>query len=116
MSTKGSGTSPSRDLENPYKSVGSHLIDQNIINQELMLLEEAEQACKNDPEIKKEIEKANQEQEKLIQEEFDKIYDKRVVYHIFLIVFMANILINIDHGALPGCYDQIRDKLDINKF
>lgn len=31
-------------------------------------------------------------------------------------MFIANILINIDHGALPGCYDQIRDKLQINKF
>lgn len=39
-----------------------------------------------------------------------------MVYNIFIVVFIANILINIDHGALPGCYDQIRDKLEINKF
>lgn len=44
------------------------------------------------------------------------MFDKRVVYNIFIVVFLANILINIDHGALPGCYDQIRDKLEINKF
>lgn len=52
----------------------------------------------------------------MIQEEFNKIYDKRVIFHIFLIVFVANILINVDHGALPGCYEQIKEKLDINKF
>ena len=46
----------------------------------------------------------------------DDIYNKRVVYSIFLVVFIANILINIDHGALPGCYEQIMQKLEINKL
>ena len=41
----------------------------------------------------------------MIQKEFDQIFDRRVVYNIFIVVFIANILINIDHGALPGCYN-----------
>ena len=41
----------------------------------------------------------------MIQKEFDQIFDRRVVYNIFIVVFVANILINIDHGALPGCYN-----------
>ena len=40
-----------------------------------------------------------------MKDEFEKIYNKKVVYNIFLLVFIANIIINIDHGTLPGCYE-----------
>lgn len=59
----------------------------------------------DDPELKKDLEQANQEMLKLMEDEFEKIYNKKVVYNIFILVFIANILINIDHGTLPGCYE-----------
>jgi len=31
-------------------------------------------------------------------------------------MFFSNILINIDHGAISACYDEIEDKLDMNEF
>jgi len=40
-----------------------------------------------------------------MEEEFDKQFDRRVVYNIFILVFIANVFINIDHGTLPGCYE-----------
>lgn len=80
------------------------------------VLKEAADACKNNSDLKKRVEEAEQEQEAMIQKEFNKVYSKRVVYNIFIVVFLANILINIDHGALPGVYEQIIEKLDINKF
>lgn len=67
VSTKGSTMSPTRDLENPYKAAGSHLIDAEFVkNEEARIAKEVEEACKNNPEIKKEIEKANEEQDKLM--------------------------------------------------
>jgi len=53
---------------------------------------------------------------KIMEDEFEKIYNKKVVYNVFFLVFMSNIIINIDHGTLPGCYEQIKNKLNINKF
>ena len=69
------------------------------------VLKEAADACKNNSDLKKRVEEAEQEQEAMIQKEFNKVYSKRVVYNIFIVVFLANILINIDHGALPGVYE-----------
>lgn len=112
ITTKSSSCS---DLENPYKS------EQGLTDAELKASEESAQEAElqeylQDPEIKQEIDKLKKEQDQRGQEEFDKLYDRRVVYNIFIVVFICNILINVDHGALPGCYEQIRDKLEINKF
>ena len=90
-------------MENPYQDSSPSSPD--FVNAKEKILQEAAEIAKKDPEIKKEIDKANIEQEEMIQKEFDKQFDKRVVYNIFIVVFITNILINIDHGALPGCYD-----------
>ena len=69
-----SGTDSCRggtDLENPYKAVGTHLIDSNITMEESVdprdqVLADAAKACKDDPVLRKEIEKANTEQEEMM--------------------------------------------------
>lgn len=48
-------------------------------------------------------EKAESLERKLIDEEFYKQYNFRVIYAIFVLVFVSNVFINIDHGSLPGC-------------
>ena len=58
----------------------------------------------------------NKESEELIQAELDKLYGKRVIFNLFLVIFFANMIMNIDHGALPACYEQLMIKLDINLF
>lgn len=30
-------------------------------------------------------------------------------------IFLSNVLINVDHGTLPGCANQFSDTLDINQ-
>ena len=39
-----------------------------------------------------------------------------MVYAIFFLIFISNILINADHGAIPGCSQEIRMKLEIGNF
>ena len=39
-----------------------------------------------------------------------------VVYSVFILIFLANILINIDHGAIPACSNSIKQKLEIGNF
>ena len=40
---------------------------------------------------------------KLIQEEFYKVYSPVAINILFYALFIGNILLNIDHGSLPGC-------------
>lgn len=48
-------------------------------------------------------EEFQKEKEAMVLQEFDKWYSKRVIYMMFFLVFITNIMINIDHGVLPGC-------------
>ena len=48
--------------------------------------------------------------------EFQSHYDRRVIYSLFFLIFFANIMINIDHGTLPGSTKQIERKLNIHDF
>jgi len=57
--------------------------------------------------IKRAIELAEEEENTIIQKEFAKEYKKSVVYSMFAVVFLSNILINVDHGSLPGCREKI---------
>ena len=43
-------------------------------------------------------------------------YNKYVIYSLFFLVFFSNILINVDHGTLPGSTEKIKEKLKINDF
>lgn len=53
---------------------------------------------------------------KLAEAEFQSHYDKSVIYSLFVLVFFANIMINVDHGTLPGSTHDIEKKLNINDF
>ena len=53
---------------------------------------------------------------KLVQEEFGKVYSQKVIYIVFFLIFFTNILINVDHGSLPGCSNQIKKDLDMSDF
>lgn len=48
---------------------------------------------------------AKSKEEFIISQEFDKLYNPKLVYAIFIVIFLSNILINVDHGTLPGCRD-----------
>jgi len=52
----------------------------------------------------------------MTQEEFQQAYSNTVIYSLFGLVFITNVLINVDHGTLPGCTNEIKAKLDINDF
>lgn len=44
---------------------------------------------------------------RLIEDEFFRHYDYRIIYGIFVLVFLSNVFINVDHGTLPGCSNEI---------
>lgn len=52
----------------------------------------------------------------MAEAEFASHFDKSVLYSLFALIFFANIMINIDHGTLPGSTKDIETKLDINDF
>jgi len=53
---------------------------------------------------------------KLIDLEFYKIYSKKTINCTFFLVFLSNVFINVDHGSLPGCSNQIKADLNMNNF
>ena len=44
------------------------------------------------------------------------MYDSKIINFTFFIIFMSNILINIDHGSLPACVQDIQNDLGIHDF
>jgi predicted MFS family arabinose efflux permease len=38
------------------------------------------------------------------------------VFSVFFLLFFTNILNNVDHGSLPGCFNAIKDKLQVENF
>jgi sugar phosphate permease len=51
-----------------------------------------------------------------IQREFIKTYHSQVIYSVFTLLFVTNIMINVDHGSLPGCFNAIKEKLDVGNL
>lgn len=49
----------------------------------------------------------------MIEEEFYKNYSEETIKVIFFLVFLSNVFINVDHGSLPGCSNQIKEDLGI---
>ena len=65
------------------------------------------------------IEGLNEEEkeiERLADEEYFEAYSERTRYFLFFILFGGNVLINIDHGALPGGKDGIEASTSINDW
>jgi len=52
----------------------------------------------------------------LLQEEFYKVFNPRVIKMVFFNIFFSNVVINIDHGTLPGCSDVIMKDLHMQEF
>jgi hypothetical protein len=48
--------------------------------------------------------------------EFVTRYHPQVVYSVFSLLFLTNILINVDHGSLPGCFNAIKEKLEVGNL
>jgi len=61
-------------------------------------------------------EKAESLKRKLIEEEFYKNYNTRIIYIIFVVLFFSNVFINVDHGSLPGASNAIKDDLNIGNL
>jgi predicted MFS family arabinose efflux permease len=52
----------------------------------------------------------------LAEAEFQSNFDRSVIYSLFFLVFFSNIMINIDHGTLPGSTKHIEKYLGIGDF
>mmetsp|Transcript_2660 Transcript_2660/g.4134 ORF Transcript_2660/g.4134 Transcript_2660/m.4134 type:complete len:191 (+) Transcript_2660:411-983(+) len=61
-------------------------------------------------------EKAEALKLKLVEDEFQSHYDQRVLYWLFGLIFLSNVFINVDHGSLPGCSNNIKDDLGIGNL
>jgi len=53
---------------------------------------------------------------RLIDEEFYSHYNMRIIYTIFGLIFVSNVFINVDHGSLPGCSNNIKEDLNIGNL
>ena len=51
-----------------------------------------------------------------IAEEFNKKYENEKLYKVLLVNFASSLLINMDHGSLPGCVEEVKDKFQINNL
>lgn len=48
-----------------------------------------------------------------IDDLFTKEFSDQQLYRVFLLLFACNVLVNIDHGTLPGCVEEVKTKLKI---
>ena len=48
--------------------------------------------------------------------EFEKEYDQKSVNVIFYIMFLCSVSVNIDHGSLPACSEEVKRKMHILNF
>lgn len=49
-----------------------------------------------------------------MEKEFKKHYDSKMIWWVFTLVFLSNVLINVDHGTLPGCSIEIQNSLGMD--
>jgi len=52
----------------------------------------------------------------LVDEEFSKEYPDLYLYRIFLLNFFCSVMVNMDHGSLPGCSEEVKKKLNIQNI
>ena len=53
---------------------------------------------------------------RLAEVEYFNSYSSNIRYSLFAIIFMSNVLINIDHGSLPGGQEGIKYKGNMNNW
>ena len=49
-----------------------------------------------------------------MSQELSKHYNQKVIYVVFVLIFLANVFCNVDHGTLPGCSNQIKHDVKLN--
>jgi sugar phosphate permease len=52
----------------------------------------------------------------LVDKEFEKDYDKKTVSKIFYLMFLCSVSVNLDHGSLPACSEEVKSKMNILNF
>ena len=58
----------------------------------------------------------SEEFQDLVDLEFGKDYDKKTINRIFYLMFLCSVSVNLDHGSLPACSEEIKSKMDILNF
>ena len=53
-------------------------------------------------------------EKELLSRELSKHYNQKVIYVVFVLIFLSNVFCNVDHGTLPGCSNQIKESVNIN--
>ena len=69
---------------------------------------------KEDPTKQRTAEDAFLESEEFkdkVDKEFEKEYDSRTVYRIFYLMFLSSVSVNLDHGSLPACSEEVKNKM-----
>ena len=52
----------------------------------------------------------------MIDEEFSKAYKEEHLQMVFVLVFFSSLIVNIDHGSLPACSEEVKQKMGIENF
>ena len=47
----------------------------------------------------------------MVDIEFEKEYDSKTVYKIFYLMFLSSVSVNLDHGSLPACSEEVKQKM-----
>lgn len=67
-----------------------------------------------DRELAERVEMANSLKKSIIKREFQKEYSGGLISLMFMIIFVSNIFINVDHGSLAGCSVELKEDLKMN--
>ena len=54
--------------------------------------------------------------QELIDAEFTKNYPDKQLYWIFFVNFFCSVMVNVDHGSLPGCSEEVKKKMNITNI
>ena len=52
----------------------------------------------------------------MAEKEFNDQYGKCSIYCVFFLVFFCSLNVNFDHGALPSCTEEVKQKMMTNNF
>ena len=53
----------------------------------------------------------SEEFQDMVDIEFEKEYDSKTVYRIFYLMFLSSVSVNLDHGSLPACSEEVKQKM-----
>mmetsp|Transcript_2678 Transcript_2678/g.4508 ORF Transcript_2678/g.4508 Transcript_2678/m.4508 type:complete len:211 (+) Transcript_2678:290-922(+) len=52
----------------------------------------------------------------LIEKEFRRVYKTKPIFLLFTLIFFCNLVVNIDHGTMPACSIEIKEKVQIQNL